>query len=91
MVISIVLFMVGGGVILLRPITKRLGMYLEVLSDEKRSRIAAPKQEVDARLVAVLESMEKRLARVEERQEFTDDLLSGSRRGELPVPKGQLR
>jgi len=91
MVLGIVFFVVAGGVVLLRPITKRLGLYLEVLSEEKRSRIASPRPEVDARLVGVLESMEKRLARLEERQEFTDDLLSGTKRGELSDPKRQLR
>ena len=87
MVMSVVLIVVVGAVVLLRPISKRLGTYLEVLAEERRRDFASkPASAVDtARIANVLEAMEQRMSRIEERQEFTDRLLV-----ERP-PQQQLR
>jgi hypothetical protein len=78
MVIGVFFFITVAAVILLRPISKRLGTYLEVLAEERRrqlSQIPMDRSEA-ARLVTALETLEKRLAQVEENQDFTQRLLS---------------
>ncbi len=80
MVLGLVFVVMSGAVILLRPITKRLGAYLEVLAEQKRQ---APAIQEDPRVLAALEGIERRMARLEERQAFTDALLAG-RKPELP-------
>jgi hypothetical protein len=73
MVMAVVLFLTVGGVLVLRPITKRLGSYLDALVDERRRQ---PVEQVpDTRVVNALENLDRRLARLEERQDFTDELL----------------
>lgn len=77
MLVGITLILTTGGVILLRPISKRLGTYLELLADERRARLNPAAKPTDtARIVALLENMEERIARIEDRQEFTDRLLT---------------
>jgi hypothetical protein len=71
-------------VLLLRPITKRLGTYLEVLANERKN-MQAPPQIDEARLGNVLESLDQRMRRLEERQAFTDALLAGRKPAELPA------
>ncbi|HSL71007.1 MAG TPA: hypothetical protein VK864_12245 [Longimicrobiales bacterium] len=86
MVLGVAFFVVTGGVLLLRPITKRLGTFLEVLAEERRRAITAPPPPTDeARLVGVLEILDRRLARLEERQAFTDELLATRKQPELPT------
>ena len=80
MVLGVVFFVMTGAVILLRPITKRLGNYLEVLAEQKRE---APPQVEDPRVLVALENIERRMARLEERQAFTDSLLAG-RKPDVP-------
>lgn len=70
--------------VVLRPIATRLGKYLEVLAEERRTlnrQSASPDAE---RIVQVLETMDRRLAHLEERQAFTDALLSKAEKRELP-------
>jgi len=75
MVVAVTLTVVTGAVILLRPITKRLGDYLEALTRARRE----PEPSIEPRILETLDRIEERLRLVEERQEFTDALL---RRGE---------
>ena len=84
MVLGITFFVVTGAVMLFRPITKRLGYYLEVLANERKQPQALPPQIDETRLANVLESLDQRLRRLEERQSFTDALLSGRKSAELP-------
>lgn len=77
--VGIVFFLTVGGVILLRPITKRLGEYLEVLIREKREE---PRVEGQEQLRHSLEGLEDRLSLVEEKLEFTERLLASSGREE---------
>jgi hypothetical protein len=78
MVLGIFFLVTTAAVILLRPITKRLGSYLEVLAEERRRKLSQlPMDRSDAaRLVTAVENLEKRLAQVEEHQDFTQRLLS---------------
>jgi len=82
MFVSTTLIVVTGAVLLLRPISKRLGMYLEVLAEERRRATLAPQPD-NERLISVLETLDRRLARLEERQEFTEALLSHRRAAAL--------
>jgi hypothetical protein len=84
MVMGVTFFVVTGAVMLFRPITKRLGYYLEVLANERKQPPAALPQVDETRLANVLESLDQRLRRLEERQSFTDALLSGRKTAELP-------
>ena len=78
MVIGVTFIVVTALVLLLRPIAKRLGAYLEVLAEERRRELASnPLDRADtARIATLLETMDQRLAHLEERQEFTDKLLA---------------
>lgn len=79
MVMGIFFFVTAGAVLILRPIAKRLGSYLEVLAEERLNRRVvepAPQAADTARLAAALESIEHRLAKIEEQQEFTERLLA---------------
>ena len=85
---------VGGLVILLQPISRRLGNYLELLIEERRRELRDQSiPAIDAgRITALLEAMEQRLAHVEERQEFTDKLLAKTtERMEYPVRAAPLQ
>jgi hypothetical protein len=77
MVVGVTFFIITGLVILLRPISKKLGAYLEVLAEERRRSLSEqPVSRVESeRIVQVLEGLDNRLARLDERQEFTDRLL----------------
>lgn len=77
MILGVTFFLVTGLVILLRPISRRLGAFLEVLAEERRRALTEqPLSRADAtRITQVLENLDDRLARLEERQEFTDRLL----------------
>lgn len=89
LVVSIVITVVAGGVILLRPITKRLGAYLEVLAEERRRSLSAQPPDTN-RILSVLETMDSRIARLEERQEFTDSLLGArEQRRQLPESRAE--
>lgn len=86
MIFSIVLVLTVGGVVLLRPLTKRLVELIEVMTREK----GQPRLQQDIRHVSeLLETMSSRLRLLEERQDFTDALLhehKAETRGELPPP-----
>jgi len=77
MVMAVTFFVVTGLVILLRPISKKLGAYLEVLAEERRRSLGEqPATRLESeQLARVIERLDDRLARLEERQEFTDRLL----------------
>src|SRR5262245_33578445 len=84
MVMAMTLFLTTGLVLILRPISKRLGTYLETLAEERRRQLAMPPAD-DSRVLSALESIERRMARLEERQAFTDALLTGRKPVELPT------
>ena len=78
MVVAVMLIVSTAAVALLRPITKRLGSYLEVLAEERRRALAqTPMDRADAaRLSAAVEALESRLGLLEEHQDFTNRLLA---------------
>ena len=71
MVISTVFILTVGGVILLRPVMKRLGALLDVLVLQKTR---APDEE-NRRLRDTVDTMNERLTLMEERLDFTERLI----------------
>ena len=78
MVVAVMFIVSTAAVVLLRPIIKRLGTYLEVLAEERRRALAqTPMDRADAaRLTSAIDSLENRLALLEEHQDFTNRLLA---------------
>jgi hypothetical protein len=72
MVMAVTFFLVTGGVILLRPLVKRLADLLEVMAQQKRQ--ASDPAEL-SRIRELLSSLDGRVSLVEERQRFTESLL----------------
>lgn len=85
MIVMVTGIIMTGLVLVLRPISKRLGVYLEVLAEERRRELAAsPLDRRDAeRIAQVLEAVDSRLQRIEERQDFTDKLFAERKQREL--------
>jgi len=73
MVFAVILTLVIGGVILLKPIANKLGLLLEAMAKEKTE----PQLSAElGHLRDLLETTNARLALLEERQEFAEALLS---------------
>lgn len=89
MMLGIVFVLTVAGVILLRPISKKLGEFLEVLAQERRAALKAqPLDRADAaRITDLLENVDRRLSQIEDRQEFTDKLLVERPRKALSEPQ----
>lgn len=80
MVMSVVFIITTGAVILLRPLSRRLGDLLEVMAAERKD--PQLKEEL-AKVRELQEILSERLALLEERQEFTDALLRGGEKQRL--------
>lgn len=72
-----------GGVILLHPIAKRLGALLEAMTQERRKGDSPELERMMARIGRSLETFDERLSLLEERQDFTEDLLGRRQRQSL--------
>jgi len=70
-----------GGVILLKPLMRHLGNYLEAKSDERKG-LGGVSPEDWERLFMSLETLGNKLEALEERQDFTEKLLARPREGE---------
>lgn len=84
MLVTMTLILTVGGVILLRPLAKRLGDLLELMVKQRRGELDDP---VTERTEQLLESLSSRLSLVEERIDFTDRLLQEHDPGRLPNPR----
>ncbi len=81
MIVGVVFIVTTGGVLVLRPIAKKVGDLLELMAREKQSGL----QGDVGQLRDVLESMNARLALLEERQDFAERLMSGEKKNpQLP-------
>lgn len=83
MVASVVFFLTVGGVLVLRPIAKRVGDLLEIMAREKESGL---RNDV-AQMRDLMETINARLQLMEERQDFTERLLAGERKKEQLPPR----
>ena len=72
--IPIGMFMCIAAVAILRPITKKLGGLIEVITLERMQ--ARTQDSTSARTVALLEHMNRRMDLMEERVDFTERLVS---------------
>ncbi len=84
MLVGITLILTVGGVVLLRPLAKRLGDLLELMVKQRRGELDNP---VIERTEQLLESLSSRLSLVEERVDFTDRLLQERDHVRLPNPQ----
>lgn len=80
-IVGTVFFLTVGGVIILRPIAKRLGEFLEVLIQEKRKDMQV---RGDDRMRRMLGDLEQRMSLLEDRLEFAEDLLDSDRERRPP-------
>lgn len=81
--IPITLFMSVAAVLILRPLTKRLGGLLEAMTRDRRQ---VPVQDpTSERTIALLEHISRRIDLMEERLDFTERLVS-TRNPELGRP-----
>ena len=76
MITIVVLTLTVGGVVLLRPIAKRLGDLVELMLRDKQQGIES---EV-GRMTDLLETINARMVLMEERQDFTERLLASPER-----------
>ena len=88
MVVGVTMILTTGGVLVLRPIAKRLGALLEVMAREKAS---LPIEEIRL-LRDSVDTVHQRLSLIEERQDFTERLLGrGDSKQAAPEARGSLR
>jgi hypothetical protein len=77
MVVMVTAILTTGGVLIFRPITKRLGSLLEVMTAQKLRAASTPVDANDtARIRELLTSIDGRLNLLEERQDFAEALIS---------------
>jgi len=82
MLVAIVMFLTIGGVLVLRPIAKHLGAYLEALT---RQQLDPGRREDLGHIRDSLDNLSQRLSLLEERQDFAERLLESRERKELPL------
>jgi len=76
--IPIIMFLCIAAVLILRPLTKRLGLVIEQMVKDRQ--VGRAEQAEISRLQAEIDYLSKRLNLVEERAEFTERLVGASRR-----------
>jgi hypothetical protein len=74
MITSVVLFVVVGAVVLLRPLAKRLGDLAEAFVLDRREGVPRLREELE-RTHELLQSQRERVALLEERLDFTEELV----------------
>jgi hypothetical protein len=72
MVTGTIFILTVGGVLVLRPISKRIGEILELYARDKQAGLEGEVHQVRD----LLETMDARLRLIEERQDFTERLLN---------------
>ena len=88
MVVMVTAILTTGGVLILRPITRRLGALLEVMTQQKlRAASADPSENV--RIRELLVSIDSRLTLLEERQDFAEALMSAGDTKLLSIQSAQ--
>jgi len=84
MIFAIILTLTIGGVILLKPIANKLGLFLEAMAKER----SEPQLSAELNHMRdLLETTNARLTLLEERQDFTDALLQDPERRNFRLGK----
>ncbi|KPK79895.1 MAG: hypothetical protein AMS25_11085 [Gemmatimonas sp. SM23_52] len=79
LIFSMTLVLSIAGVLILRPLVKRLGDLIEATAHEKRVKA---KDEELARLTEIVGRLTDRIERIEDRQDFTERILASPERTE---------
>ncbi|MDX1673570.1 MAG: hypothetical protein R3314_02115 [Longimicrobiales bacterium] len=87
MLFSLLMVLVIGGLILLFPISRRLGKFLEIRIDERMEWNTLPKESLNE-LVDIVEELQTEVKRLSDRQQFVERLLEPGR-PEEPARPGQ--
>ena len=77
MVFSLLTILLIGGFILLFPVARQLGKYLEAKIEERTEWGGLPEESLDE-LQSAVQGLEREVARLSERQVFLERLLEGS-------------
>jgi len=86
MIFTLILVGMIGGFVLLIPVSRRLGLFLEAWIQEKKGLAGA--EEV-AHLRRSIQALEKEVSELAERQQFTDRLLENRQPESLPAGVGK--
>lgn len=78
MLFSLLVVLVIGGLILLFPISRRLGRFLEIRIDERMEWDTLPRETLDE-LRDLVEGLQSEVARLGERQRFVERLLESGK------------
>ncbi|UCC74483.1 MAG: hypothetical protein JSV86_07995 [Gemmatimonadota bacterium] len=78
-VLGMTFILCTAGIIILRPLTKRLGDLMEARNRERQEQAQLGPQEL-ARITDVVSRLADRIETLEERQDFTDRLLDSLER-----------
>jgi hypothetical protein len=91
--IPITMFMCIAAVLILRPISKRMGALLEAMTKERLQQQApsAVSEHQLTRVTTLLEQIARRQEQLEDRLDFTERLISTSRRGIAPPITDSVR
>lgn len=87
MIFTLIFFLIIGGFILLFPLSRQLGKVLEQRLEEKRP-IGLDRGEV-ARLRETVESLERQVRSLQDRQEFVEGMLRSGSEERLSLPRGE--
>ena len=82
MIIAVTFILTLGGVMILRPITKRLTDLLELYTRDRQSGLHVEVQQIRD----LLETTNARMQLLEERQDFTERLLSSEEKEKRALP-----
>jgi hypothetical protein len=81
--IPIFFFMCVAGVLILRPVTKKLGLLIEAMAQERKAQVR-PARDIDEatleRITVALERLNARIDRVDDRIDFMEHLVEDRNR-----------
>ena len=87
-IVMVTAILTCGGVLIFRPISRRLGALLDVMTQQKM-KAGAAEPGVSARIRELLVSIDSRLTLLEERQDFAEALMSAGDTKLLSIQSAQ--
>ncbi len=82
--IPIFFFICVAGVLILRPVTKKLGLLIEAMAQERKAQLRAARDGIDEaymeRITTALERLNNRIDRVDDRIDFMEHLVEDRNR-----------
>ena len=88
MLFSLLMVLVIGGLILLFPISRRLGKFLELRIEERMEWDTLPKEAFNE-LMGVVEELQNEVQRLSDRQQFVERLLEPGQKPERSERAGE--